>query len=339
MKRKGMLLLIWLMLGLSSTVFAMPQFMSLPFRDSSVALQQGWYYDFNPPTHNGIDYVKRDASRDWISFDVMAAHDGEAIYVTGMNCTDGKTITWGNHVFIKGEINGQKVTTTYAHLFSSSIPTDRWVSVKKGQSIATAGDIGTCLPTGRSIHLHFELRDNHYPSGNKVDPYAVYGYKTDYPGCANRSNYAFTECPPDLASATSTWHPNGTLIRAAGDNAVYYLQNGKRRGLTSPQALINNGWLDSDVLVVSPAEKQCYEEDWNNPITSTITTGDWAEYKEGTLLRAGNPVIVVSQGKPYWLNVTAEEFTSFGYRWEKVIDIKFPTTLDPSAIDFSTQSW
>ena len=42
--------------------------------------------------------------------------------------------------------------------------------------------------------------------------------------------------------ASSTWHPNGTLIRAAGDDAVYYLQNGKRRGLTSPQALTNNGY-------------------------------------------------------------------------------------------------
>jgi murein DD-endopeptidase MepM/ murein hydrolase activator NlpD len=70
---------------------------------------------------------------------------------------------FGTHVFIDHVINGQRVTSVYAHMVSRSSP------LVVGQSV-TAGDIvGLVGNTGASTgaHLHFEVRVD----GTAVDPF------------------------------------------------------------------------------------------------------------------------------------------------------------------------
>src|SRR5690349_1073427 len=80
--------------------YGLPQFLTLPFDDSSIKLQQGWLYlkdpgpgrrlcprtnpDY-PYCHYGIDYIKGtlDQSRTWQSFKVTAAAEGLAIATSG----------------------------------------------------------------------------------------------------------------------------------------------------------------------------------------------------------------------------------------------------------------
>ena len=55
-------------------------FLTLPFKDPDIKIQEGWIYtwDPDPDAHKGIDYIKGDVddSNTWQSFDVVAAADG-----------------------------------------------------------------------------------------------------------------------------------------------------------------------------------------------------------------------------------------------------------------------
>lgn len=71
---------------------------------------------------------------------------------------------YGTHVILEHVINGQKVTTLYAHMAADSTPLSAGDTVAAGDYIGQVGDTG--LSTG--AHLHFELKLD----GVAVDPFA-----------------------------------------------------------------------------------------------------------------------------------------------------------------------
>src|SRR4051812_36474216 len=92
--------------------FATPHFLYLPFKDSSIRIQQGWVYNFGDQSscgHQGIDYVKgTESSSTWESFDVYPAADGEAV----LRNSD----TYGDYVTVKTIVDNKTYYTLYAHL-------------------------------------------------------------------------------------------------------------------------------------------------------------------------------------------------------------------------------
>lgn len=187
-----------------------PRFLTLPFRDPSITIQQGWIYTFDPaPTaHQGIDYIKGsvDNSSTWESFDVVAAADGVAMQTTG---TGYGTLVLVRHSETDG--NANNYFTLYAHLGSvdAAIPAkstwdvnySTWKTVKRGEVLGRAGSTGV---DGHPdwVHLHFEVNRSGYVQ-NRTDPYDLYSSRNSYPsntpGCG--AKYLWTTDPPATAMA------------------------------------------------------------------------------------------------------------------------------------------
>ncbi|MDQ5824414.1 MAG: peptidoglycan DD-metalloendopeptidase family protein [Chloroflexota bacterium] len=168
------------------------RFLTLPFNDSSIAVNQGWVYSWGSQ-HYGLDYVLGGPEISKLQkFDVVASADG---YACG-NCTSRQ----GNAVWIKHDVDGQTYYTYYGHLDSieSDIPVGNQrntVFVKRGQKIGVAGSTGAS-----TIHLHFQVNR---PSG-PVDPYDLWSTSEPYmPGCATceiGADNLWTTNPPSFAS-------------------------------------------------------------------------------------------------------------------------------------------
>ena len=193
----------------------LPEFLTLPFNDPSVRIQQGWVYTFNPDpdAHLGIDYVKGtiDMPDTWQSFDIVAASDGWAM----RSEQPGDTGTYGNFVLVrhdKKDLAGNDYFTLYAHLktVAPTIPyqnrfsisydysdPSKWIYVKRGEIIGEAGKTGAA---NTGIHLHFEVERKGYDL-YQSDPYDLYTTRDAYPmgdneGCG--PNYLWTTDPPRL---------------------------------------------------------------------------------------------------------------------------------------------
>lgn len=159
----------------------LPEFLDLPYKDSAVVIEQGWYYDENidpfrcvhprgldvsPITkHCGVDYFKRDDVGNAIKFDVYAAAGGTAKYLPA----GPSGFATGNTIAIRHELkyDGTALCTRYLHLESPTeelaqkFPVGRDVAVEKGEWIGVAGVTGLediiSNPADRKIHLHFEV--------------------------------------------------------------------------------------------------------------------------------------------------------------------------------------
>ena len=119
--------------------------------------------------------------------------------------------------------------------------------------------------------------------------------------------------------AASTWHPNGTLIRAAGDDKVYYLKRDgttgklKRRHIVNETVFTNSGYNWNEVVVVSPQERDCFDEG------AKVTAPESDLLKTRLVIPEGDyKVYVISENNLHWLNLTPEEFVSMGYQWGNV---------------------
>lgn len=101
--------------------------------------------------HQGIDFLLATGTP------IYAVADG---VVSGATQGGG----FGNHVYIDHVINGQKVTTLYAHMVWDSSP------LRVGDTIAAGEFVGLVGSTGASTapHLHLEL----HLDGVPVDPFA-----------------------------------------------------------------------------------------------------------------------------------------------------------------------
>lgn len=96
----------------------------------------------------------------------MLGGDGMPVYAVADGVVSALQEDWsyGEHVFIEHEINGQRVTTLYAHMRGGS------TMIVPGQEVKAGDPVGMVGNTGASTgpHLHLEVRLD----GIKVDPYA-----------------------------------------------------------------------------------------------------------------------------------------------------------------------
>ncbi|MBF4600239.1 M23 family metallopeptidase [Frigoribacterium sp. VKM Ac-1396] len=101
--------------------------------------------------HQGLDFVPGAGSP------IQSIADGVVSKV------DGPSGALGNNVWIEHVVNGQKVTSVYAHMQTGS------VEVTEGQTVTVGTIIGKVGSTGNSTgaHLHFEI----VIGGVPVDPY------------------------------------------------------------------------------------------------------------------------------------------------------------------------
>jgi len=163
-----------------------PTFLTLPYTNPGVTIQQGWRYteklglDPNDPyRHEGIDYINN-----WEPFEVLAAANGMAMQSSGGG--------YGDFVLIyhnEKDNEGRNYLTLYSHLGSiedSIVYRDRyvvdyadWTPVIQGEKIGVAGATGAKDPSW--IHLHFEVQRGGYAQ-NRVDPYDIYNTREYYLG-------------------------------------------------------------------------------------------------------------------------------------------------------------
>src|SRR5690606_2535570 len=68
---------------------------------------------------------------------------------------------YGNHVIITHNINGQKVSTLYAHLDQGTVRVRAGQFVKQGTILGNQGNSGSTSGT-TGIHLHFEVHPGGY---------------------------------------------------------------------------------------------------------------------------------------------------------------------------------
>jgi TolB protein len=198
-----------------------PKFLTLPFIYSDVKIQQGWNYNFNPPKHEGIDYIlgNLDQMSTWKSFPVVAAAGGDACQYFSKpyyNQNDGKWhSSYGNYTLIRHEetdSEGLHYYTLYGHLnfISPNIilkdcrnnDFTTWTQINRGDLIGFSGITGIldtgCYPKEKCIHLHFEVNRNGYIQ-DRTDPYDIYNIRDYYPPNLNQQsgfNYLWTKDPP-----------------------------------------------------------------------------------------------------------------------------------------------
>ena len=207
--------------------FAEPRFLSLPFNNPAVKIQQGPVYTPSNERHQtggfAFDFILGDTdnSATWASFDVVAAADG----VASRSFEAG----YGNVVLIRHNVTDDQsraVFTLYAHLQNGSIPSQipersrsdtnfsQWKEVTAGQRIGISGKTGNVVcVTANCIHLHFEVSRGGYHQG-QVDAYDIsdsntmatvppsftrgrYPFFTGFSGCGPMMFWI--SCPPDVS--------------------------------------------------------------------------------------------------------------------------------------------
>lgn len=104
-------------------------------------------------------------------------------------------------------------------------------------------------------------------------------------------------------------HPEGALIRVAGNPTVYVIKGGKRVPLSSIQ-LFNAYKFDwNKVLVVDENQKDKFQE------SSAL------EYPDGSLLRSSDgKVYKIDQGKKRWVR-SAEDLAGAGYKSDEIVNV------------------
>jgi hypothetical protein len=194
-----------------------PRFLSSPFKDADIRVQQGWYYSdgrIHKP-NGGIDYVKGStASSSWESFDVVAAADGVAVW------DDDPNSGYGNVVLIRhdqADAQGRAYFTLYAHCqdgtVDPSIPKlgrknreyQKWKHVLRGDFLGKAGSTGynECSDKNKCIHLHFQVFVGGYYQNNK-DPYDIRKKANFYSGDCG-PNFLWEACPPIALPLGNGW--------------------------------------------------------------------------------------------------------------------------------------
>jgi hypothetical protein len=233
-----------------------PRFLTLPFSDTNIKVQQGWNYNFTTDPHEGIDYVNV-SNGIWQSFNVVASDDGWAMW-TEQPGTNG---VYGKFVLIRHNeksSQGKDYFTLYAHLesVSTGIPKQQdrnnidynyndaseWKYVKRGEVIGRAGNTGA---SEMGIHLHFEVRIGEYSLRLRIDPYDLYKkvnfypYGDNYVGCG--PNYLWTTDPPTLTPASTPSDLRDTINRRLQQFPTYpsYLLD-----QTSFTSIVSTVWME-----------------------------------------------------------------------------------------------
>jgi len=94
--------------------------------------------------------------------------------------------------------------------------------------------------------------------------------------------------------------PNGLLVKSINDPKVYYIENGLKRHIESPQMLISQfRW--EDLVVTTQTD------------LDSIPTGSKMQFREGSLLAYGGTVYVVSNTYRRPID-SGETFLGKGYK-------------------------
>lgn len=116
-----------------------------------------------PGGHEGLDLAVPPGTP------IVAAHDGTVSAVTRLNAVQRLSRKlqppYGNHVRLETIIDGQRVTTIYAHLDKVAAGLKRGSVLDAGQVLGWSGNTGRVL-SEPGYHLHLGLNINDYP----VDP-------------------------------------------------------------------------------------------------------------------------------------------------------------------------
>jgi surface antigen len=151
---------------------------------------------------------------------------------------------------------------------------------------------------------------------------------------------------PPSYPPTGSVYPEGSLLRARGDAAVYVIEGGVRRGVPDPETFNARGYRWNRVREVSAQELASIPEGPTLPSvhggpvaapapypvpptpapsvpgrqrTYPLPEAGWAE---GTLLRArGQAAVYVVQGGMRRLIPDESTFLAHGYRWENVLEV------------------
>lgn len=101
--------------------------------------------------------------------------------------------------------------------------------------------------------------------------------------------------------------PDGLLMRAKGQQKVYYIQNGKKHYIESPRLLESR--FDWGSVIVTT------KQDLN-----ALPKGDPLKFREGALLAHDGSVYVIADGKRRPIH-SAKAFDSLGYDWGNVVKV------------------
>jgi len=207
-------------------------------------------------------------SNDGISILAVIEHDLGRTVRLDLKVGDAKTKEVNKISSIYGHIRNRKVYSDPA----TALGLKKGNYVTKGQIIGYINDSqhgGEATPT----HLHMGV----FLGG---DPSPQWGYcgrlspATD-PLCIAENFAAASEVIPQLspkhgvAASHVRWHPDGTLVRASGDSAVYFIHAGQKQWIKDPALLTGHsyGFDWNYVVEVPPQEIECY------PTGADITIG------------------------------------------------------------------
>lgn len=114
-----------------------------------------------------------------------------------------------------------------------------------------------------------------------------------------------TETPAVTTSETTAAYPDGTLLRAEGDTAVYVIKDGQREHITSPGAFAAAGYNWADVKVVAASVVNSFAE--------------YAVSAKGTLYRVDNKPEVYYVEKNLWRHIpSVAVFNSYNFSWSDI---------------------
>jgi len=114
-------------------------------------------------------------------------------------------------------------------------------------------------------------------------------------------------CVPFLADANSVNFPNGILLKSTNNPKVYYIENGKRRPIESPN-MLRSQFRWEDLVVSTPVE------------VDAIPMGAEMTYRDGSLLSNRGAVYVISDGARRPIE-SPSTFLQKGYKWSNVIAV------------------
>lgn len=113
--------------------------------------------------------------------------------------------------------------------------------------------------------------------------------------------------PNNIMARQISIYPNGVIIKAINTPKVYYIENGKKRPIESPNMLISQfRW--QDIIITSPVE------------LDAIPTGPNMTYRDGSLLSNRGVVYVISDGMRRPIE-SANTFIQKGYKWSNIIAV------------------
>lgn len=105
-------------------------------------------------------------------------------------------------------------------------------------------------------------------------------------------------------------YPDGTLVRAEGEQTVYLIDKGQKRAITSETLLKKLGYSFTNVIVIPKNTIGDYQ------------TGEAAAYPDGTLIKTKNsPAVYQVSGGDKKEFTSMELFKAIGGNWSNVIEI------------------